>query len=167
MANLRNGLRNHELLKSELLSRFTELREDEQALEDTLEGISNFPEMIASVLRSAIEDDVYVGAVRVQIEKLQRRAQRLDDRSKRKRALALQYAQEGGLKKVQAPDMTASIVTPAKGSVVIPDESKVPDVFCRIKKVPDRTAIGTAIDEGDVDWAYRNNPQPHWTIVDR
>ena len=164
MADLHRGLASHKALGAELLARWPELRGDAEAYDDTLEGISSFPDMIAAVLRSAIEDDLMVASLAEHIDKLRERQQRLRERSERKRAEALHFCQEGRLSRVAAPDFTASI-TMGKGKVVITDEHALSDFWKRVRWEIDKSRISEALRDGvQIEGATLSNPEPHWTI---
>jgi hypothetical protein len=164
MPNLNYGLITHEALRAELQQRWPELQDDEQTLSDTLEGISSLPEMIAAVLRSAIEDELLVAGIREHIGGLKVRQKRLQDRVERKKAMALHYAQEGRLKRIPAPDFTASVGM-GGGRVLITDETALADEWVRIKREPDKEKIGKALKAGViVPGAELSNPVP-WLSV--
>jgi hypothetical protein len=166
MPNLNLGLVGHEALRAELLQRWPELHDDPEALADTLEGLSSLPDMIAAVLRSAIEDELLVAGLGEYIGKLKDRQKRIKSRADRKKTLALHYCQEGRLKRIPAPDFTASVGM-GKGRVLIPDESALADEWFRIKKEPDLEKIGKALHAGvDVRGAELSNPVP-WISIRR
>jgi hypothetical protein len=164
MPNLDFSLRAHESLRAELLQRWPALAEDQETLEDSLEGISSLPEAIAAVIRSALFDEEYCDAIAERIDKLQARKRRLKERADRKRALALHYCQEGRLQRIPAPDFTASLGM-TKGRVIITDDRALSDKWVRIKREPDKTKIGEALRAGEtVSGAELSNPQPTLSV---
>jgi hypothetical protein len=67
---------------------------------------------------------------------------------------------EAGLKKIEADDMTLTTgLGPA--SVVITDEAMLPESFWRVKREPNKVAIGEALKGGvTVPGAGRGNQAP-------
>jgi seryl-tRNA synthetase len=162
MQNLNLAVQAHESLRAELLRRWPELIEDPDALEDSLEGLSNLREAIAAVIRSALDDEADCTSIAERIKQLQTRRKRLEDRADRKRALALHFCQEGRLPRIPAPDFTAS-VSMTKGRVII--TGQVDDKWMRIKKEEDKTKIGEALRAGQtVSGAELSNPMPTLVI---
>ena len=54
---------------------------------DTLEGLSNLPDMLAEVCRSMLEDQAMVSALRGRIGDMQERCGRIEARARKKREL--------------------------------------------------------------------------------
>lgn len=164
MPDLRMATARHEALRAELLERWPELHSDEDTLEDTLSGISDLPEMLAAVIRSALEDEAIVDALQARIKKMQERVMRIEIRAIRKRNAVLHYMQETGIKKLTPADFTASIGM-GKGRVVIVSEADLPAEYVRTKLEPDRAKIREALQAGDeVSGAALSNPEP-WISV--
>ncbi len=68
-------LTHHNYLRERLEAEFPEA--DEDTLRDTLEGMTNLTEMLAEVLRSALEDQSFGAALRARIGDMQTRLSRL------------------------------------------------------------------------------------------
>lgn len=137
------------LLRDQLLARFGDaLADDEQALIDTLDGVSDFDGQALAVLRSAEDDEMLVTGIKERIDQLRSRAERLTARAAAKREAVLFAMIETGRKKIEAPDCTVSVrATPA--SVVITDETAIPDDY--LKPQPpkvDKAAIRDALKQG-------------------
>jgi hypothetical protein len=62
---------NHQRLRDQLLSGFPDV--DDQTLQDTLEGLSDLPEMLAAVLHSQLEDLMSAKALRGRIAEMETR----------------------------------------------------------------------------------------------
>ena len=95
----------HQLLKQRLLERY--LDTDEETLIDTLEGITDLHEMIATVIRSALVDEALQSGLRIRLEHMRERLARFEERGAKKRQLALEAMLEAGLSKLEQPDFTA------------------------------------------------------------
>ena len=123
-------------LNSELI-RFTALRRqifeavpdiDDETLADTLEGATNLHEAISALVRSSLDDEDLVSALRVRLEAYKQRLNRLGNRIKAKRALAQSAMEEAGIERIQEADFTLSLRN-GLPSVVITDEAVIPEWF--------------------------------------
>jgi hypothetical protein len=160
MPNLPLAFANHERLRAELIGRWPEISSDPEALEDTLEGLSDLPDAVAGVIRSALQDEADCETLTAQIKRLQDRRSRLEVRAERKRAMALHYCQEGQLPRISRPDFTASVSMTA-GRAIITDEQRLPDKWWRTKREPDKQAIRVALKEGEtIPGAELSNASP-------
>ncbi len=164
MPDLSGAIAQHERLRNELLTRWPELARDSEALEDTLNGESDLPDVTAQIIRSALEDERLGDSVGEHIAKLQKRKLHLDFRASRKRALALYAMQEGNLPRITQPDFSAHIGR-SRGKVIITDEEALTHEYVRLKKEPDKKAIGEALRNGDtVEGACLSNPEATLTV---
>ena len=116
------------------VQRFTQLRErlkqdypdiDDETLGDTLEGISDLPEQLQAVIRSALDDESLVEALKLRLADMRARVSRLEERSERKRSLAASVMRDAGLPRLTAPDFTAS-VRPVAPGLVVSNETLIP-----------------------------------------
>lgn len=127
---------NHPVLEREL-AHFRHLRDrlaaefpdaDEDTLADTLEGISGLPDQLAAVIRSALDDEALVEALRRRQAEMRERAGRLAHRAETKRRLVSETMARAELKKLEVEDFTVSL-RPSRPSLVIVEESEIPDQF--------------------------------------
>lgn len=146
-------------LRAQLLLAFPELEQDDAALNDTLSGESTLQEQILAILNSAEDDKCMAAALEIRIHDMTERLSRFTERQRKKRELAAQAMGEAGLKKIEDAAMTVSLVA-GKPSVRIIDEAALPEAFLRHPKpVPDKTAIGNALRDGEkVSGAELSNP---------
>ena len=139
------------------LTRFTALRRqiieaipdiDETTLADTLEGATNLHEAIGALVRSALDDEDLVSALKVRLEAYRQRLDRLGQRIKTKRGLAKSAMEEAGIDKIVEADFTLSLRT-APPAVVITDETAIPEWFW-IPQSPklDKRALADALKAG-------------------
>ena len=138
-------------------NRFTELRRrllelypdlDDQTLNDTLEGATNFKEAIAALIRSALEDECLADALRDRMTDMRTRLSRHEARAASKRQVAVENMQVADIRKLTEPDFTASTrVGPP--SVVIDNEHELPiDYLLPQPPKPDKRAILEALTRG-------------------
>lgn len=118
----------HNLLRDELLRRFPSLVEDESALIDTLDGISDLKDGVLAVMRSAEGDELLAGAITERVAELNERKARLLHRAEVKTGACLAAMQDARLTKCEFPDFTVSLRAVPQ-SVVITDEALVPAEF--------------------------------------
>ena len=140
-------------------SRFIELRRrllelypdlDDQTLNDTLEGATNFKEAVAALIRSALDDETLAKALKERIDSMRSRLSRLEARASGKRVLVVESMQAADLQKMTEPDFTASVrIGPP--SVDIVDEDRLPiDFLMPQPPKPDKRAILDALSKGAV-----------------
>jgi hypothetical protein len=123
---LHYSLAEHGYLRERLKAEFPDA--DEDTLRDTLEGLSNLPEMLACVLRSYLDDLALAAALGIRISDMQERIARFEQRAEKKRALVISVMERADLKKLVEPDFTVSSrITPP--SLVITDEQEIPQIY--------------------------------------
>ena len=113
-------------LRERLLAEIPDI--DPETLADTLEGLTDLREMLAEVIRSALEDEALAGGLSTRLSDMKTRLERLETRAKRKRELALQAMSEADIAKLMEADFTASLRhgTPALEVVA---EDKIPAAY--------------------------------------
>jgi hypothetical protein len=98
---------------------------DERTLADTVEGLTDLPEILASIIRCALADEALASGLKARIADMQGRLERLQRRAEKRRQLARDVMLELELKKLDAPDFTASI-RPGAPTLLVIDETLVP-----------------------------------------
>jgi hypothetical protein len=101
---------------------------DEETLSDTLEGITDLREMLAEVVRSALDDEALAGGLSTRMADMKARLERFEARARRKRELALRAMAEAEIPKLAEPDFTASLRQGAPKLEVIA-EDKIPAAY--------------------------------------
>jgi hypothetical protein len=101
---------------------------DEQTLADTVEGLTDLHEIVQAVIRSALADEAMARGLKCRISDMQCRLDRLEDRASKRRQIAKDAMIELNLKKLAAPDFTASIREGIPSLMVI-NEDAVPSIY--------------------------------------
>ena len=101
---------------------------DEQTLADTVEGLTDLHEIVTAIIRSALQDEVLASALKSRISDMQARLERLQDRASKRRQIARDVMVELNLRKLNAPDFTASIREGTPSLMVINEEA-VPKIY--------------------------------------
>ena len=160
---LTGEVQTYKLLGERLLTSFPEA--DDETIRDTLEGITNLHEMIAAVIRSALVDEALCAGLRLRVDDMKQRLSRLEERTAKKRAMALDAMTEVGLGKLEQPDFTASARAGASSLVVIAEEA-IPQVYW-LPQPPklDRQGVLGELKRGAViSGAQLSNPKPVLTV---
>jgi hypothetical protein len=165
MNDIRQALTEWAIFKAKLLAGYPELAETDQALIDSLEGETNITEAIAKVVRSSEEDRVLVTALELRIKEMEQRAHRIGSRALQKREIAAKAMTECGLRRVDAPDFSASMVS-SPPAVVVTDEAALPDeLLIHPPPKPDKREIGRRLKSGEtVMGAVLSNAPPHLKV---
>ena len=140
-------------------TRFTEIRRrlvelhpdlDDQTLNDTLEGATNFKEAISALIRSALDDECLAAALRDRISDMRARLARIEAAAASKRQVVVENMEATELRKLIQPDFTASTrVGPP--SVLIENENELPiDYLLPQPPKPDKRGILEALSRGAV-----------------
>ncbi len=147
----------HRYLRERLEAAFPEA--DEETLIDTLEGMSNLPEMLAEVLRSCLEDQSLAGALKARIGDMQERLVRFEERARKKRELVTSVMEEAGVRKLTEPDFTVSL-RPSRPPLMIIDEEAIPGDYWKPQPAKlDRMGLISALSNGrDIAGAVLGNP---------
>jgi hypothetical protein len=155
---LTSELQYYQRVRERLLEHFPEA--DEETVRDTLEGITDLHEIIAAVIRSALVDEALQAGLRTRLEEMRERLARFEQRSAKKRHLALETMTEVGLKKLEQPDFTASTRAGSPALVVIA-EAAIPEPYWLAQPPKlDRQSLVADLKRGEViPGAQLGNPK--------
>lgn len=144
---LRTEVTHYQILADQLKTEYAGI--DDEALQDTLEGISDLPDLIQEIVRSGLDDDAYISALKNRIDDMRARLDRLKARFDKKRELVGWAMNNAGIQSLQASDFSVTLrLGPQK--VEILDESKIPEDFLTPQPPKlNRTAISAALKRGD------------------
>lgn len=130
-----------------LLEQFPQLKDDQDLLADMLEGQTDFNEVIAALAKDIKLAKANVAGIKEVAKELKERQARFEAKEEFCRSLIHKLMDAAGVKKLTLPVATVNI-TNVSPSVMILDESAIPDDFMRIKKEPNKTAIKAALETG-------------------
>ncbi len=153
---LSRELTHHQYLRERLSADFPDA--DEECLRDTLEGLTNLTDMLAEVLRSALEDQAFVTALRSRIGDMQARLSRIEERARKKRDLVCAVMERADVRKLMEPDLTVSL-RPSRAPLVVTDEEAIPEGYWKAQAPKlDRHGLLAALSAGrDVPGALLGN----------
>ena len=141
---------------------------DEQTLADTVEGLTDLHEILTAILRAALEDEALATGLKGRIAEMESRLERLKDRASKRRQIAKDVMVELDLKKLTAPDFTASIRAGTPSLMVI-DEAAIPSIFWepREPKLNRQNLAAELKQGGEVSGAALSNPEPVLSVRTR
>jgi hypothetical protein len=136
-------------------------RLDEQTLADTVEGLTDLHDILQAVIRAALADEAMAGGLRIRIGEMEDRLSRLQDRAAKRRQIAKQVMTELDIKKLQAPDFTASL-RPGTASLVVLNEEDIPSIYWEPRDPKlDRVSLSADLKAGkEVGGVTLSNPEP-------
>jgi hypothetical protein len=142
---------------------------DERTLVDTVEGLSNYPDILAAIVRGAISDEYQVDALKSQIDDLVERRDRFKDRADKRREVVRYAMLESHIPKLTPPDFTASL-RPAPPAVRVIDEKQIARYpqFWEMRPHLKKRELLDALKAGEqIDGAALSNPEMSLTVRKR
>jgi Siphovirus Gp157 len=141
---------------------------DERTLADTVEGLTDLHEILTAVIRAALTDQALATGLEGRIGEMQARRDRLQDRAAKRRQIAKDVMVELGLKKLSAPDFTASI-RPGTPALMVIDETAVPSIYWE-PRAPrlNRQELANDLKQGaEIAGVVLSNPEPVLSVRTR
>src|SRR5512143_576455 len=134
---------------------------DEQALADTVEGLTDLHEIVTAIIRSALADEALATGLKGRIAAMQDRLDRLENRASKRRQIAKDAMVELDLKKLTAPDFTVSI-RPGMPALLVLDEAAVPSIYWEPREPRlNRQGLVNDLKQGaEITGVALSNPEP-------
>jgi Siphovirus Gp157 len=141
---------------------------DERTLSDTVEGLTDLHEIVTAIIRSALADEALATGLKGRIADMQERLDRLQDRASKRRQIAKDVMVELDLKKITAPDFSASI-RPGLPALQVLNEDAVPSIYWqpgepRLKR---QVLLGELKDGAEIEGVALSNPEPILSVRTR
>jgi len=134
---------------------------DEQTLTDTVEGLTDLHEILAAIVRAALADEALATGLKGRIAEMQERLERLQERAAKRRQIVKDTMVELDLKKLTAPDFSASI-RPGMPALMVIDETAVPSIYWEPREPRlDRQGLLAELKQGaEITGVTLSNPEP-------
>jgi Siphovirus Gp157 len=134
---------------------------DEQALADTVEGLTDLHEIVAAIVRAALTDEALANGLNSRIAEMEERRDRLQDRASTRRQVVKEVMVELDLKKITAPDFTVSI-RPGTPALLVLDEAAVPSIYWepREPRLNRQGLLNELKDGAEIEGVALSNPEP-------
>jgi hypothetical protein len=160
---IHNQLILHKHFREKLRAQFPDA--DDETLADTLEGLTDLSDLLAEVIRSALEDEAFCDALKVRMREMRERTQRLAARAEKKRLLVGETMAQADLKRLTLPDLTLSLRS-GTPSLVVTDEDVIPSMFWKAQPPKlDRQGLSQALKAGEsIPGAMLGNPEPSLSV---
>ena len=141
---------------------------DEQTLADKVEGLTDLHEIVQAVIRAALSDEALILGLKCRISDMQGRLDRLQDRASKRRQIAKDVMVELDLKKLNAPDFTASIREGIPSLMVI-NEDAVPSIYWQPSEPRlNRQELAYELKQGaEIAGVTLSNPEPVLSVRTR
>ena len=134
---------------------------DEQTLADTVEGLTDLHEILAAIVRAALADEALAAGLKGRMAEMEGRFQRLQERASKRRQIVKDTMVELDLKKLTAPDFSASI-RPGMPALLVIDEAAVPSIYWEPREPRlDRQGLLAELKQGaEITGVTLSNPEP-------
>jgi hypothetical protein len=134
---------------------------DDQTLADTVEGLTDLHEILTAIIRAALTDEALATGLKGRVANMQERLERLEDRATKRRRIVKDVMVELDLKKLTAPDFTASI-RPAMPALMVIDEAAVPSIYWEPREPRlNRQGLVADLKQGaEITGVVLSNPEP-------
>ncbi len=141
---------------------------DEQTLADTVEGLSDVHEILGAIVRAALADEALAQGLKGRLTEMQDRLERLQERAMKRRQIVKDTMVELDLKKLAAPDFTAS-VRPGLPALLVLNEEEVPSLYWEPREPRlKRQELAADLKAGTaVAGATLSNPEPVLSVRTR
>jgi Siphovirus Gp157 len=141
---------------------------DEQTLADTVDGLTDLHEILGALIRAALADEALASGLKTRIAEMEDRLSRLQDRAAKRRQIAKKVMTELDLKKLEAPDFTASI-RQGLPSLMVVNENEIPSLYWEPRDPKlDRATLLADLKQGtEVQGAALSNPEPILSVRTR
>jgi hypothetical protein len=141
---------------------------DEQTLADTVEGLTDVHEILQAIIRAALTDQALATGLKSRIADMEERLARLEDRAAKRRQIAKDVMVELYLKKLTAPDFTASI-RPGMAALMVIDEAAVPSIYWEPREPRlNRQGLAADLKQGaEIAGVALSNPEPVLSVRTR
>jgi hypothetical protein len=160
---MRSEAAHYRMLAEQLKESFCDI--DDETLNDTLEGVSDFPDIILEIVRSSLDDNALMDALKTRMDEMAARLSRFKERVERKRALACWAMGIGGIPRLEAEDVSVSLRA-GLPKLLVADETKIPECY-RIPQPAklDRQSLVAALKRGEaVEGAALASGEPHIAV---
>ena len=141
---------------------------DDQTLADTVEGLTDLHEILMAVIRTALADKALATGLEGRIGEMEARRNRLQDRAAKRRQIAKDVMVKLDLKKLSAPDFTASI-RPGTPALMVIDEAAVPSIYWEPREPRlNRHGLANDLKQGaEIAGVALSNPEPVLSVRTR
>jgi Siphovirus Gp157 len=150
-ANIFSIAHRHNDLRLSLLDRYPELANDEDALSDTLEGVSDLKDVAARLCESIADAEAMAESIGARMKLMKDRKARYEAKADERRRILADILATAEESLVRLPNCTVTLTTTARG-VVVTDPAQIPPEFLRSpppgEPKPDLKAIGAALKDG-------------------
>jgi hypothetical protein len=143
-----------------------QLGEDDPALLDTLDGLTDLGDRLAAMLRRARQKEADSKALGEMIAEMKDRKTRLDNSAESLRRASAWAAHEAEIPRLERPDFTATFTMGKRALVGDAPVDQLPPKFVRVKREADKVAIRQALEAGETVPGFNlsNSPKPIVTV---
>lgn len=148
-----------------LLREYPDLADDEILRADMLEGETDISEVVTAIHRMIEDARALKDGTQARFDDLKGRRDRFQKRIDFGRDLISKILEAAQIRKLELPEVTASLRNNPPSLIGDPDPNELPDAFVKITRSADRKAIREALERGDlVPGCFLSNAAPTLTL---
>lgn len=136
---------------------------DDPDLAELMDGECDALDRLRRILRFVRWTEAQAKALGELMSESRERKARMERKAESLRGVVIHALGELGLKKLDAPDFTASVAA-GRPKVLITDEAALPDDVCVLKREPSKAAIAAWLAEKPCPGAELSNATPSLTV---
>jgi hypothetical protein len=154
-------------LTHEVVTRLREsgVTDDDPDFLEILENESDLLERLRRMVRASREQKTYAKALGEMIADMRERKARLELRAEQIDSVVLWALQESGVRRLDAPDFTASVASGKPPLMIAVDPKDLPNRYCRVTREPSKSRLREDLETGiEVEGVTLGNPVPYLTV---
>lgn len=152
-------------IRNAVVEMYPDIADDEQAAFDTLDGETDFVDLVKKALEAEAEAAASAVAVKARITDLLARQSRWELQAKAEREFILRVLEAVDVRKVTLPEATVSLGAKPQSVILTDEEAAIKSEYVRVRTEADKTAIKKALQDGvDLPFAALSNGGVSLTI---
>lgn len=135
-------------IRAGIFAAYPDLADDEQALADTMEGETDYVELVAAAVESEAEAKAAAEAVAGRIAEMKARKERWERKADAEREFARRVMEAVGVRKLTLPEATIFMKASPRSLIVTDEDAAISAGFSKTKVELDKSSLKSALQGG-------------------